>query len=85
MSETLRIKFDSTQLAGFNNWSVTELDSNHTVATFDRRSGSYIDFGLFQPGEGKLYKLAPVMQEGGTLVADEDCGGFEFECRGRSE
>jgi hypothetical protein len=22
------------------------------------------------------------MQEGGTLVADEDCGGFEFECRG---
>jgi hypothetical protein len=78
----LRIKFDSTQLTGFNNWSVTELDSNHTVATFDRRSASFIDFGLFQPGEGKLYKLAPVMQEGGTLVADEDCGGFEFECRG---
>jgi hypothetical protein len=78
----LRIKFDSTQLTGFNNWSVTELDSNHTVATFDRRSGSFIDFGIFQPGEGKLYKLAPVMQEGGTLVADEDCGGFEFECRG---
>ncbi|MBX7041461.1 MAG: T9SS type A sorting domain-containing protein [Ignavibacteria bacterium] len=36
----------------------------------------------FLPGEGKLYKLAPVMQEGGTLVADEDCGGFEFECKG---
>jgi hypothetical protein len=60
----LKIKFDSTQLAGFNNWTITELDSNHTVATFDRRSASLIDFGFFQPGEGKLYKLAPVMQEG---------------------
>jgi hypothetical protein len=43
--------------------SITWTDSNHTAATFDRRSGSYINFGLFQPGEGKLYKLAPVMQE----------------------
>jgi hypothetical protein len=78
----LKIKFDSTQLAGFNNWTIIEVDSNHTVATFDRRSASFIDFGFFQPGEGKLYKLAPVMQEGDTLVADEDCGGFEFECKG---
>ncbi|MBX7041896.1 MAG: hypothetical protein K1X85_03245, partial [Ignavibacteria bacterium] len=59
---------------------------------FDKRNqgtGGFLDMGstqgtlgYFLPGEGKLYKLAPVMQEGGTLVADEDCGGFEFECRG---
>ncbi len=33
------------------------------------------------PGEGKLYKVAPVMQEGGTLVADEECSGT-FDCKG---
>ncbi|MBK8552224.1 MAG: hypothetical protein IPL53_14645 [Ignavibacteria bacterium] len=34
------------------------------------------------PGEGKLYKLAPVMREGGTLVTNEDCSG-RFDCKGK--
>jgi hypothetical protein len=79
---TLRIKFDSSQLSGFNNWKIIEAKTNTVIRTFDKDSNIYVDMGIFQPGEGKLYKLAPVMQEGGTLFADEDCGGFEFECRG---
>ena len=77
----LKIKFDSTQLAGFTNWKLIDLDTNYIVSTFNKNTASYINMGEFKPGEGKLYKLAPVMQEGGTLVADEECGG-DFECKG---
>jgi hypothetical protein len=76
----LKIKFDSAQLAGFNNWKIIDLDSNKVVRTFAKDSNLYIDMGVYQPGEGKLYKLAPVMQEGGTLVADESVSGT-FECK----
>ncbi|MBK8983431.1 MAG: hypothetical protein IPM38_14190 [Ignavibacteria bacterium] len=38
--------------------------------------------GIYQPGEGRLYKLAPVMQEGGTLVADESIDNLNFNCNG---
>jgi len=77
----LKIKFDSTQLTGFTNWKITDLDTNNVVAVFNKNTTSYIDMGIFQPGEGKLYKLAPVMQEGGTLVADESVSG-SFDCKG---
>ncbi len=36
--------------------------------------------GIFQPGEGKLFKLAPVMQEGGTFVCDEEVIPSTFVC-----
>ena len=78
---TLRIKFDSAQLSGFNNWKIIEAKTNAVIRTFDKDSNIYLFMGEFQPGEGKLFKLAPVMQEGGTLVTDENCSG-EFECRG---
>ncbi|MBS1517223.1 MAG: right-handed parallel beta-helix repeat-containing protein, partial [Bacteroidetes bacterium] len=78
---SLRIKFDSTKLAEFTNWKITELDSNKVVAVFNKNTTSYLDMGIYQPGEGKLYKLAPVMQEGGTLVADESVSG-SFDCKG---
>lgn len=77
----LRIKFDSTELAGFINWKIIELDTNNVVATFNKNTTSYINMGEFNPGEGKLYKLAPVMQEGGELVADESCFS-SFNCKG---
>ncbi len=78
----LKVKFNSSQLSGFRNWTIAELPSDSVIKVFDSDSDIYVDMGIFLPGEGKLYKLAPVMQEGGTLVADEDCGGFEFESRG---
>lgn len=61
----LKIKFDSTKLEGFRNWSIMDLDSNQLIRTFDKDSSLYIDMGIFQPGEDKLYKLAPVLQEAG--------------------
>ncbi|MCB0727214.1 MAG: T9SS type A sorting domain-containing protein, partial [Ignavibacteriae bacterium] len=78
---SLRIKFDSTQLSGFTNWKITELDTNNVITTFNKNTASFINMGEFKPGEGKLYKLAPVMQEGGTLVADESVSG-SFDCKG---
>ena len=80
----VQIKLDSnsSSFAGFNNWNIYDLSNDSIVSTFNKRIISWVNLGWFFPGEGKLYKLAPVMQEGGTLVADEDCGGFEFECRG---
>ncbi|HAY35171.1 MAG TPA: hypothetical protein DCY06_13660, partial [Bacteroidetes bacterium] len=78
----LKIKFNSNDLAGFNNWKIIELDSNKVISTFDKDSNLFVDMGIFQPGEGKLYKLAPVMQEGGTLIADESLSGVTFSCKG---
>jgi tetratricopeptide (TPR) repeat protein len=87
----LKIKFDTTDLGGFTNWKIIDVNTNNSL-TFNKHNqgtsgyldlgGSTNSLGYFNPGEGKLYKIAPVMQEGGTLVTDEDCGGFEFDCKG---
>ncbi|HMS35379.1 MAG TPA: hypothetical protein PKC91_14960, partial [Ignavibacteria bacterium] len=61
---------------------ITELDSNKIVRIFDKDSAVYVNMGEFNPGEGKLYKLAPVMQEGGILVSDEEVQGITFVCNG---
>ncbi len=76
------MKINETHLHGFRNWILYDLESNDSLRTISSKDTNDIFLGDFLPGEGKLYKLAPVMQEGGTLIADEDCGGFEFECRG---
>jgi len=77
----LKIKFNSSQLSGFKNWKIIELDSNKVIRTFDKDSNNYVIMGEFNPGEGRLYKLAPVMQEGGTFVTDEEVVG-SFDCKG---
>jgi len=86
----LKIKFDTTDLNQFNNWRITDINTGETM-TFNVKNqgtGGFLDLGgnlnslgYFDPGEGKLFKLAPVMQEGGALVADEECGG-DIECKG---
>ncbi|HAY34039.1 MAG TPA: hypothetical protein DCY06_07855 [Bacteroidetes bacterium] len=78
----LRVKFDSSQLTIFRNWKITDVLTNVTLSTFDKNSNEFVDMGIFQPGEGRLYKLAPVMQEGGTLIADESLSGVTFSCNG---
>jgi len=80
-SVTIKLDSASTQFAGFNNWSIYDLERDSLIKTFDKRIVSTTSLGWFNPGEGKLYKLAPVMQEGGTLVADEEVGG-NFDCKG---
>ncbi|MBS1552987.1 MAG: hypothetical protein JST15_13055 [Bacteroidetes bacterium] len=78
----LSIKFDSTKLDGFRNWKIVDVNTNLLVRTFDKDSNIYVNMGEFNPGEGKLYKLSPVMQEGGTLVADEEVSNIQFVCNG---
>lgn len=78
----LKVRFKTSELDDFNNWKLIRLDEqNSVVATFDKANDPLIDCGIFNPGEGRLFKLAPVMQEGGTLVANEECSG-EFDCTG---
>ena len=74
--------FNASYLTIFNNWKVINVEDNSTVATFDKSANTLIDLSWYLPGEGKLYRLAPVMQEGGTLIVDEDFGGVSFDCKG---
>jgi hypothetical protein len=77
---TMRMNPD--HLPGFTNWKFYNLENGDTSITFSKYdSTGNIFVGDFLPGEGKLFRLAPVMQEGGTLVADEDVIG-NFDCNG---
>jgi len=78
---TLKMRFNPDELPNFNNWVVIDPLTNTTIATINKNSGEYYSLGVFQPGEGRLFKLAPVMQEGGTFVCDEDFGGLIVNCK----
>ncbi|MBP9095761.1 MAG: hypothetical protein KBG21_04075 [Ignavibacteria bacterium] len=58
----VKILFDINDAAfsNANRWRIIDLFTNSTVLEFDKKSTGNIDLGLFQPGEGKLYKLEPV-------------------------
>ena len=75
---TLKIKFGTSELPYFNNWVLIDPLTNTTIATINKNSGLFYNAGLFQPGEGRLFKLAPVMQEGGTFVCDENVANTSF-------
>jgi hypothetical protein len=57
-----------------------ELENNTFVTRFNRNASPYVDLGWFMPGEGKLFKLEPVMRSGGILLADEAISGESFTC-----
>lgn len=84
----LRIKFDGNDLPGtLNNWVISEVGSRERGKEFLRGYTGYLDLGStsggmgwFKPGEGKLFKISPVMKSGGTLVADENIEGVSFTC-----
>ena len=77
------MKVNAAHLPGFNNWKFINVETGDSSLTFNKNDSSYQIFvGDFLPGEGKLFKLAPVMQEGGTLVADEQVEGITFVCKG---
>jgi len=81
-SRLVTMKINPSNLPGFTNWKLYDLETGDTSLTFNKfDTTNYIFVGNFLPGEGKLYKLAPVMQEGGTLVTNEECGG-DIECNG---
>ena len=79
---SVKIYFNASELTGFNNWILKNPITNESVI-FDKNNianGVYIP-GEFQPGEGRLYKIAPVMQEGGTFACDEDFSCY-VNCKG---
>ncbi len=76
---TLRI--NPNNLPGFNNWKIFNLETGDTSLTFNKNDSQFVFIGDFMPGEGKLFKIAPVMQEGGTLVANEVINGVSFTCK----
>ena len=82
----IRVKFDanSSEFANFNNWKIIDIDSNKTVTVFDKRAGAILELGWYNPGQGKLYKVAPVMQDGGTFVCNEyvSSSAGSFDCKG---
>jgi len=87
----LKIQFKTSELTSFNNWKLTDINTGSFV-TFDKNSqgtGGFVDLGsalnslgYFLPGEGKMFKLAPVMQEGGILVTHENFSNVIFNCNG---
>ena len=79
---TISFGGDNNKLDYFNNWKVLNLLDNSEIGTIDKQILSEIDLGLFQPGEGRLYKLIPVMVDGGELAGDENVTGISFECHG---
>ncbi|HEY5123310.1 MAG TPA: hypothetical protein VIK14_06190, partial [Ignavibacteria bacterium] len=78
----LYLQFDSTKLQNFYNWKLIDAITNTEIITFNKDSYQYFYAGRFQPGEGKLFKLAPVMQEGGTFVTNESVLNLDFKCKG---
>lgn len=80
-SRLVTMKINPSNLPGFTNWKIYDLETGDTSFTFSKfDTTNYVFVGNFLPGEGKLFKLAPVMQEGGTLVADEEVQGITFVC-----
>ncbi len=78
---TIALDSLSSEFAGFNNWKIYDLGNDSLIATFDKRQLNSISLGKYKPGEGKIYKIAPVMQEGGMLVCDEYIN-TNFTCNG---
>lgn len=69
------INYEKTGFHTFRNLSLIDLETGTTVATFNKLENNgfpIIDLGWFEPGEGKLYKLAPTFLTGGSLVCDEN-------------
>ena len=77
---SISLKSNRTEFSGFNNWKIIDLFNDSTVYTFDKRISNNISLGKYKPGEGKLYKIAPVMTEGGTFVCNEEVIPSTFVC-----
>ena len=80
----VKVKFDqnSSSFNGFNNWAIIDLYKDSVVKIFNKSNSEFLDLGWFMPAEARLYKIAPVMQEGGTLVCDETISVATLSCNG---
>jgi len=61
----VRVLFDANHSAfnGYNNWNIIDLENEDSVVvTFDKTKTENLDLDWFLPGEGRLYKIAPVIK-----------------------
>ena len=59
MTEQLYVLFQSDLPGEFKNWQVIDVENGNTVTSIVEGSNQYYDFGKFDPGEGRLYKIVP--------------------------
>lgn len=80
-------QYSSFGLNKYNNFNIIDISNNNVVATFHRDNQNpnlNIDLGWFQPGEGKIFKIAPMLHTGGEFIVDENLfeNPVNFECTG---
>jgi tetratricopeptide (TPR) repeat protein len=70
----------------FRNVSLMDLGRDSILTTFyneNNINSTYtLDLGWFEPGEAKLFQIAPTLHMGGSLVSDETIYNVEFTCEG---
>jgi len=79
----MRVIFDqnSGEFATYNSWNIVDVEFNTLVGSFDKTSvNPCVDLKWFKPGEGKLFKVVPVLPSGGMLAGDENLSGVSFTC-----
>jgi type IX secretion system substrate protein len=78
----VRLKFYANHSAfnGYNNWTIFDVETGRRVITFDKTQSTLLDLNWYMPGQGKLYRISPVMVKGGTLVTDESISDVSFTC-----
>ena len=57
----LYVLFKSELPGDFTNWNIIDLENDSIIAKIVKGSNQYYDFGEFDPGEGRLYKIVPVL------------------------
>ncbi len=67
------------QLERYENWKITNISDRNQMITYVKGQ-TLLDFGWFEPGEGKIFKMEPVMISGGELAGDEILSGETFTC-----
>jgi len=80
----MRVIFDqnSGEFATYNSWNIVDVENPRTiVGNFDKTAQvPYVDLGWFEPGQGRLYKIVPVLPSGGILAGDENLSDVSFTC-----
>jgi len=70
----------------FRNVSLMDLGRDSILTTFynenNINSDYTLDLGWFEPGEAKLFRIAPTLHMGGSLAANDTIYNVEFTCEG---
>ena len=74
----ITVKFDQNTNQNYNSWKLTDLgDAFWNITINIAGVNPSANLGRFDPGEGKLFKMEPVLLSGGELVSDETISGTD--------